>query len=349
MSAESAVTAAGAATWSWHAEDSVLAIRAEPGGPFSSLDGVWRLEAFLEQLDGLARSTLRGRFAAGMVGEPIDARVTLTDGRKGHFVGSFCDLGLARGLLMSPGAAAAVAPNANVEAVFQAIRRFSDLGVAGFEALARFRGGDGELVGPESRIATGTDTDWRAVAPAMLEQAAAALVDLRASGRDVFMQVNLSAAEIARPDLVEEMAEIIARSNLAPGALRIELTEQTALRDFEGALGALAAFRAAGAGLVLDDFGAGHSSFAWLCELPADGVKLDPRLVRLIDQPRAQRIVGGLVGLVRSLNMSVVAEGVEDFEGAETLKALGCDFVQGFAYDLPMRLGDIRSSFEPKG
>ena len=119
------------------------------------------------------------------------------------------------------------------------------------------------------------------------------------------------------------------------------------MRDFEGALGALAAFRAAGAGVVLDDFGAGHSSFAWLAELPAEGVKLDPKLTAMIAHPRAARIVSSLTALIHGLGMTVTAEGIEDAALAADLHAIGCDYVQGFAWDLPLRTQDIAAAFDP--
>ncbi len=337
-----------AALWSWNAADAVLTIRAEPGGPLASLDGSWALELLLEQFDGLARNRIASPLNSGCPGDPIDIRVTLLDGRPAHFFGAFHDRGLARGLIVPAEAGARLLHGeSNVEPVFQPIRRLDTLEVAGFEALARFRAPDGQLVGADTLVGLGGDTDWSAIAPVMLERSACALADLRGQGHDVFMQVNLSAAELARPLLVEEVAALIRDAKLPHGVLRVELTEQAALRDFEGALGALAAFRAAGAGIVLDDFGAGHSSFAWLAEIPADGVKLDPKLSRMVRQPRACRIITALSGLIRSLGMSVTAEGIEDPAVAGELHAIGCDFVQGYAYDMPLRLQDIAVAFDP--
>jgi EAL domain-containing protein (putative c-di-GMP-specific phosphodiesterase class I) len=348
LSADSAVTAAGAALWTWHAADGQLSIRSEAGGPLAHLDGQWRLDTFVGQIDGLARALIVARLLEGRAGDPVDARITLTDGRPAHFVGSFYDTGVARGLIVTTDSAGVrTSAETNVEPVFQPIRRLSDLAVVGFEALARFRAPDGRLVGAETLVGLGGDTDWVAIAPAMLQKSADTLSGLRADGRTPFMQVNLSAAEIARPLLVEQIAAIIRDSNLPPGALRIELTEQAALRDFEGALGALAAFRAAGAGIVLDDFGAGHSSFAWLAEIPADGVKLDPKLIRMVAQPRARKILTSLTALIRDLGMTVTAEGIEDPATAPDLLAMGCDFVQGYAYDMPMQGQDISAVYEP--
>jgi len=348
LSADKAGTSARAALWSWSAAEGVLTIRADPGSGLAKLDGCWTLQSLLEQFDGLARVRIATPLRQGRAGDPIDIRVTLLDGRPAHFFGAFHDMGVARGLIVpAETGERLVHGESNVEPVFQPIRRLGTLDVAGFEALARFRAPDGQLVGPDTLVGLGGDTDWTAIAPVMLAKSAEALARLRAGGREMFMQVNLSAAEIARPMLVEEAAAIIRDAKLPHGVLRVELTEQAALRDFEGALGALAAFRAAGAGIVLDDFGAGHSSFAWLAEIPADGVKLDPRLCRMILQPRACRIVTALTGLIRSLGMTVTAEGIEDRGIAEELHTIGCDFVQGYAYDLPLRGQDIEVAFDP--
>lgn len=346
--ADSAVTAARAALWTWSAGDGALSIRAETGSPLAALDGRWTLESFLAQVDGLVRASIASLLKDGASGDHVDVRITLRNGFPAHFVGSFHDAGIARGLIVSTeGNTRLVYGESNVEPVFQAIRNLSDLSVAGFEALARFRSPDGQLVGPETLVGLGGDTDWTAIAPVMLLKSARVLADLRAAGHDVFMQVNLSAAEIARPILVEEISAVIREAGLPRGVLRIELTEQAAMRDFDGALGALAAFRAAGAGVVLDDFGAGHSSFAWLAELPADGVKLDPKLSTMIRHPRASRIVSSLTSLIRGLGMTVTAEGIEDAALAADLHAIGCNYVQGFAWDLPVRTPDILAAFDP--
>lgn len=348
INADSTMTASGVAVWRWEGASDAFVLRAGAGGAYTGLDGHWKLEEFLAQLDGLSRGGVLARLAEGRLADTLDLTLTLNDGRRARMVGSFSDLGVARGLLLTgEGAPAAAVLDTNVEPVFQPIRRLSDMSVAGFEALARFRAPDGRLVGADTLLGLGGETDWQAIAPVMLRRSAEMLVALRNAGHKVFMQVNLSAAEIARPLLVEEAAAIIRNAALPHGVLRIELTEQAALRDYEGALGALSALRAAGAGVVLDDFGAGHSSFAWLAELPADGVKLDPKLSRLAMQPRGGRIVSALTGLIRSLGMSVTAEGIEDARAAGELEAIGCDFVQGFAWDLPLRAQDIDVAFDP--
>ena len=155
------------------------------------------------------------------------------------------------------------------------------------------------------------------------------------------MQVNLSAAEISRAKLVDEAATAISGFQFPRGVLRVELTEQAALRDADRALGALAALRAAGAGLILDDFGAGHSSLAWLVDIPADGVKLDPKLTSLISRPRGFKVISAMIGLAHELKLSVTAEGVETDAQARALRDAKCDYVQGWLYGAPLLEADM--------
>jgi hypothetical protein len=110
LNADSAVTAAGAALWTWHAADGRLSIRAEAGGPLGYLDGRWRLDSFLGQIDGLARGLIVVKLRDGKVGDPVDARITLTDGRPAHFVGSFYDAGVAPEALPTPPPPSATPP-----------------------------------------------------------------------------------------------------------------------------------------------------------------------------------------------------------------------------------------------
>ena len=343
-----AVSAAGAAIWVWSADTETLTIEAPAGGSLSHLDGVWRLPAFLEQVEGLSRAALSAQLRNGAMGEPRDIKVVLTDSRPVRFLGAVTEAGAARGLILSPDIGPLAPLRSDVEPVFQPIRRIQGLEVVGFEALARFRDPVMGLVGADAVASVGEEIDWTAIAPTMLARSAEVLSRLRASGHDVFMQVNLSAADISQPELVATIIESIRRARLPFGVLRMELTEQAALRDAEAAVGALSAIRGAGAGLVLDDFGAGHSSFAWLAELPADGVKFDPKLVRMAGHPRADVILGALTRLVHELGMTVTAEGVESSDRAAPLSAIGCDFVQGFAYDYPLQADDLAAVFGKK-
>ena len=114
------------------------------------------------------------------------------------------------------------------------------------------------------------------------------------------------------------------------------LTEQAALRNAEEALETARALKRAGAGLILDDFGSGHSSFSWLEALPADGLKVDSELIARLQSPRMQAILKSVTQLASELGMSATAEGVERLEDVPAIRRLGFEYAQGFAFARPV-------------
>ncbi|MEO0982169.1 MAG: EAL domain-containing protein [Pseudomonadota bacterium] len=222
-------------------------------------------------------------------------------------------------------------PGPELTPAFQPILDISSGLIAGFEALARWRGStpDRALEDP-------------ALAPHMLMRSAEALSDWRReTGRaDLFANVNLTAFDLIAPELPVLIEELVRGFDLGPGQLRIEITEQAAISDLDAALEAVAIVKQAGVGLILDDFGTGHSSFAWLADLPADGLKIDHELTARLGQPRADTIMEAITLLAARLGMTATAEGVETREAVKPLRALGFQYVQGFAFGRPMTTSD---------
>ena len=345
--AEVAIEAARAGVWRWRPSKARLEIIGGVGGHIASLNGEWSLPEFLQHLEGLNRTRLEALLVKGAPGDQVDETAHFKDGDILRFVGVFDDRGDANGLIYSNASLQArAAANVDLVPVYQKILDARTLKVVGFEALARWRGADGLLAGPEELASLGKAADWLDVAPQMIASSARALTTFRAAAGDVYMQVNLSAAEIARARLVEDTAKSIRDHDLSPGLLRIELTEQAALRDADRALGAMSAFRAAGAGLILDDFGAGYSSLAWLIDIPADGVKLDQKLSQMALRPRGFIVIKAMVRLAHDLNLTVTAEGVESQAQAHALAQAGCDYLQGFHYGTPLELEPMLSALK---
>ncbi len=334
---QNAINAARAAVWSWTRSSGRIRIEAEPGSVASGLDGEWTVSDFTGQVDGISRGLVERLTTNGEPGLAIDETFQLKDGASVRFVGAFVDASAARGLIYSDqtGRQNILIDTSGLEPVYQTIIDAHTGKVAGFEALARWRGSGGELIGPDDLSNDGRSADWTQIAPIMVDASAGALSRFRDVAGDVFMQVNLSAAEIGRAYLVRETEAAIKNSGLPRGALRIELTEQAALRDVDRALGALAALRAAGAGLVLDDFGAGHSSLVWLIDIPADGVKLDQQMTAMITRPRGFMVIRAMVRLAHELKLTVTAEGVETEAQATALREAECDFLQGWLFGTP--------------
>jgi EAL domain-containing protein (putative c-di-GMP-specific phosphodiesterase class I) len=160
----------------------------------------------------------------------------------------------------------------------------------------------------------------------------------RAGGATGRLALNLSAIEVLRPELAPQIAEDVAAAGLGPGDLALEVTEAVlAHRVSDRALERLAGLRAQGAQLWLDDFGTGHADLAQLLRLPLDAVKLDRRFVQALGtEARADALVRAMVALAQGLGLMVIAEAVETEAQAATLRALGCDAMQGYLLARPM-------------
>lgn len=133
-----------------------------------------------------------------------------------------------------------------------------------------------------------------------------------------------------------------------PGQLRIELTEQAALRDMGEAVRVAHALKTAGAGVILDDFGSGHSSFSWLAALPADGLKIDPELTRQLGNAKVNVILETVTLLASRLKMSATAEGIEDLDQIGLLRNLGFHYAQGFAFSRPINANEALTLLRSK-
>jgi EAL domain-containing protein (putative c-di-GMP-specific phosphodiesterase class I) len=341
-----ALAGADSAVWVWR-EGRGIEVRAEPTSRFASLGGHWQLDDFAAQFAGLSAARLRALFGGadpkGRLHEPLESR----SGMRLLLTGMVIEQGRAHGLFLSE-AVDGQAPTqgfihlgADLDPAFQPIACLKTGALAGFEALARWAGRDGARYGPRDGDLSQGALDG--LAPLMIARAGAELARWRETdtGRALYVTVNVSGAELEEPGLIEAVRAVISAYGLPPRALRLELTEHAALRDTSGALGVLAGARALGAGLVLDDFAAGHSSLLWLADAPADGIKIDPNMTARMGHPRADAIVRHVVALAGDLALSVTAEGVEDLALMQTLKAMGCDFVQGYGISLPLRAEEV--------
>jgi EAL domain-containing protein (putative c-di-GMP-specific phosphodiesterase class I) len=147
--------------------------------------------------------------------------------------------------------------------------------------------------------------------------------------------VNLSPSQF-RSDLVGEVEAALADSGLKPSLLELEITESIMLADEEQVLSTLHRLRALGVRIAMDDFGTGYSSLGYLRRFPFDKIKIDQSFVRhMTDQPDCLAIVRAVIGLGRSLGMSVNAEGVETRGQLDALIGEGCLELQGYYFSRP--------------
>lgn len=161
---------------------------------------------------------------------------------------------------------------------------------------------------------------------------------LEASGwpQNIAVAVNVSARQV-HADLPRVIEGILKESKLSPARLILEVTETTALEDSAGNAEVLKKIRSLGVRLALDDFGTGHASLNYLLRFPFDEIKIDRAFIhRVLEHKESQAIVQAVVGMARTLGISVVAEGVECAEQLHWLRENGCDQVQGFFFGKPM-------------
>jgi len=150
------------------------------------------------------------------------------------------------------------------------------------------------------------------------------------------INVNLSRPHLADPALLEHVLAALAAGGLSPHRLRLELPETATLQDLQAAGPALAALRATGVTLTLDDLGAGSSTLRHLSDLPLDGVKIDRSLVSdMLANDRGEAVVRLLVDLAHNIALQVTAEGIETAEQLQALRALGCTLGQGYHLGRP--------------
>ncbi len=156
-------------------------------------------------------------------------------------------------------------------------------------------------------------------------------------GRPMTVAVNLSASSMIDSCLPEQVAVMLAARHLAPGTLQLEITEEFLMSDRDRARSILTRMRGHGIHISVDDFGTGYSSLSYLRNLPVDELKLDRSFVLpMVDDPRAAALVASTISLAHSLDLRMVAEGVENETTFSELARLGCDQGQGYLMSRPV-------------
>jgi len=176
------------------------------------------------------------------------------------------------------------------------------------------------------------------------------MVDLMNAFDKIFtVSVNLSTAQFYDQDLLNSITSTLDDSNLPAHLLELEITESLFLRNTPQTQYFLTQLREAGIRIALDDFGTGYSSLSYLQQFKVDMIKLDQSFIKNLALDKASKnIVGGIISLANSLELGVVAEGVETETQLEILKKQNCNFVQGFLFGKPMCAADLSVLLENK-
>lgn len=152
------------------------------------------------------------------------------------------------------------------------------------------------------------------------------------------MSVNLSGRQFARLDLLDSIQRVLQATAIAPSSLKLEITESTIVGNADLAKSTLKTLQNMGIQLCLDDFGTGYSSLSYLHQLPLDTIKIDRSFIEALDRgPENQDIVRAILTLADTLRLSVIAEGVETPGQLQTLRRMGCTYIQGYLFSKPVQ------------
>jgi diguanylate cyclase (GGDEF)-like protein/PAS domain S-box-containing protein len=228
---------------------------------------------------------------------------------------------------------------------FQPIVRLDDARCVGVEALVRWQHPERGLVAPSEFVPLAEETGL--VVPLgtwVVEQAAAQAARWQLEHDGFSVSVNLSARQLAQPDLPAQVADVIRRNGVDPKNLCFEITESALMDDADAVMRVIEHLRALGVRFAIDDFGTGYSSLGYLKRFAVDTVKIDRAFIDgLSDDPGDRAIVSAVVGLAHELGLRVVAEGVETEAQLVELVALGCDEAQGYFFAPPQPAHDLRT------
>ncbi|WP_432416291.1 putative bifunctional diguanylate cyclase/phosphodiesterase [Veronia pacifica] len=149
--------------------------------------------------------------------------------------------------------------------------------------------------------------------------------------------INLSPQQFRNPNLLTQMSKMLQASNINPSMITFELTESAVMNDSDHTIQMLNGIKKMGFTLSIDDFGTGYSSLSYLARFPLDELKIDRTFIMEMDAlPKQVTLIENIINLGRSLDMTVVAEGVETSAQANKLARLNCDSIQGFHFYRPM-------------
>lgn len=223
---------------------------------------------------------------------------------------------------------------------YQPIVTLSDGKLRGFEALMRWKHPERGLFGPDRFLSVAEQSGQIVAMGAwVIERAVSQLVRWEKhtdAARELTMAVNVSVRQLGDPALVTAVEQALLTHQLAPERLKLEITETALIQNPDAAADALHRLRQLGCKVALDDFGTGYCSLAYLTKFPVDSLKIDREFVSgdqgILTSERGMPLVRAIVDLAKSLQLEVVAEGIETKEQAAALTSMGCVYGQGWYF-----------------
>lgn len=209
----------------------------------------------------------------------------------------------------------------------------------GFEALARMKDSDGKFISPGEFIPVAEKVGLIDKVDGTVFRKAAIFFGelLKKSGADITLSINVSVRHLMKNDFLDEIREILRVSGIAPDHLEIEITESIMIDSAEKALSCISEIRKMGIQLAIDDFGTGYSSLSYLNSFPANLLKIDKSFIdKMNTSDSSKQYVAAIISIGHIMGFDVISEGVEEPEQLETLRSIGCDYIQGFIWGRPL-------------
>ncbi len=220
---------------------------------------------------------------------------------------------------------------------YQPIFDLTSQRVVGVEALVRWRHPQRGVVAPANFIPLAEES--RLIVPIgrwVLDEACRQAAAWRTRGLRLGISVNVSAYQLNRREFAEDVRCALESSGIDPSSLTLEITETTLVRDVPAARERLEEVKALGVRVAIDDFGTGYASLSHLQRMPVDVLKVDRSFVAALnDGGQSRELLAAILGVGQSLSLSVVAEGIEEYDQQITLEEMGCEMAQGFLLGYP--------------
>jgi diguanylate cyclase (GGDEF)-like protein len=234
---------------------------------------------------------------------------------------------------------------------YQPIIKLNSMHLAGFEALIRWNHPQRGLIPPGEFIPVCEDTGL--IIPVtlwILQEACEQTVawqNMSPENESLMISINLSGKHFAQNDLVDQISEILAKTKINPALVKLELTESAVMDNAERVILMLRDLKKLGVQLSIDDFGTGYSSLSYLHRFPIDTLKVDRSFVGEMETGSENgEIVRTIIALAKTLQMNVIAEGIESIHQLHQLQILGCEYGQGFLFSRPIPAAEVEKLFE---
>ena len=238
--------------------------------------------------------------------------------------------------------------NGDLEVYYQPKYDLKTSKLSGTEALVRWNHPEKGQVGPNDFIPLAEETGLISEVGLWVLISACVQVQnwIEKGYEPIPVSVNLSGRQLENGDIAAQVAHVLAESKLKPEYLELEITESIIMKRPEEVISILHQLKAMGVKLSIDDFGTGYSSLNYLRKFPIDLLKIDKAFIRDIETNHEDRlIVKGIIALAKSLNLEVLAEGVETEEQQFIMKQEGCDLIQGYYIGRPMKSQQFERDF----